>query len=313
METGFQLFPDAASTIAPRVDALYRFLVWVSVFFALLICVLILYFGVRFRRGSPAPRENPPQSIWLEVTWSVIPLVVTMVMFGGGAAVYHEMRQIPVDVPAVTVVGKQWMWKLQHPEGRAEINELHVPVGVDMRLRMISEDVIHSFYIPAFRVKQDVLPGYYTEMWFQATKPGRYHLFCAEYCGTEHAQMRGTVVVLPPDEFAEWLAGERGEPPDVAGRRLFERHRCGTCHKPEGGGTAPSLIGLYGRQVVLQDGRTATADEQYLRDSILDPQRQIVAGYQPLMPLFDLNESDVLRLIAYLKAQQGAPGREETP
>lgn len=318
----FQLFPEKASTIAERVDALYLGLVGVSLFFTVLICVLILTFGIRYRRGSRVRRANPPKSNLLEVLWAVVPLVVSLGAFAWGATVYFEMRNPPEDALEIEVVGKQWMWKVQHANGTSEINELHVPVGQPVRLRMISEDVIHSFYIPVFRVKQDVIPGYYTTLWFEANRTGTYHLFCAEYCGTEHSLMRGTVTVMDVDAYADWLAGETGEPPEVAGKQLYERFRCGSCHKRDGSGTGPSLVGIYGRAVPLASGQTVTADEQYLRNSILDPASQIVAGHRPVMPSFrgQINESQTMKLIAYLKsltmdapqqpAQEAAPSEQ---
>ncbi len=207
METDFRLLPEQAAEMASRVDTLYAFLLAVSAFFTLLVCFLILFFVVRYRRHSNVNRANPPTSILLEISWSVIPFILTMVMFVWGAVLYFEMHQPPVDAEEIYVVGKQWMWKIQHPNGKQEINALHVPTGRAIRLKMISEDVIHSFYIPAFRVKQDVLPNRYTTMWFKATKPGRYYLFCAEYCGTSHSQMGGYVTVMEPAEYADWLAG----------------------------------------------------------------------------------------------------------
>jgi cytochrome c oxidase subunit 2 len=315
MDTSFRLFPEAASTFADRVDGLFAFLTAIALFFTFLICALILAFGVRYRRLSPASRRNPPVSVWLELTWSVVPFVLSMAMFGWGAVLYSEMRQPPAGAVTIDVVAKQWMWKLQHPGGQAEINTLHLPVGQPVRLRMISEDVIHSYYVPAFRVKQDVLPGYYTQLWFQPTKPGEFHLFCAEYCGTEHSRMRGSVVVMQPAEFADWLAGEAGVSPDVAGEQLFERFRCGTCHVQDGTGNGPPLTGLFGSQVPLQGSRTAVADDQYLRNSILDPAAQLVAGYQPLMPTYrgQLNEAQVLQLIAYIKSLRAAARSETGP
>lgn len=306
MDSTFQLFPESASQIADRVDALYLFLVAVALFFTFLICVLILYFGVKYRRGSLAERGNPPRSNLLELAWAVVPFLLSMVMFVWGADVFYDIKTPPADALQIDVVGKQWMWKVHHPGGQSEINQLHVPLGRPVRLRMVSEDVIHSFYIPAFRVKQDVLPGYYTQMWFQPDRAGTYHLFCAEYCGTEHAQMIGSVVVLEQDAFADWLSGETGDPPEVAGARLFERHRCGSCHKAQGG-SGPSLAGVFGRRVPLKSGESIVADEQYLRSSILNPQQHIVAGFQPLMPSYQgqLNESDVLKIIAYMKTLEG--------
>ena len=317
MDDGFRLFPESASTFSPRVDQAYLFLLAVSLFFTILICSLILYFGIRYRQGSPASRANPANSILLEVTWSIIPLLLTMVMFGWGASIYFDMQTPPPDVQGINVVARQWMWKLQHPEGRSELNELHVPIGQPIQLRMISEDVIHSFYIPAFRIKQDVLPGSYTRMWFEATKPGRYHLFCAEYCGTEHSLMRGRIVVMEPEDYANWLAGRTGASPEVAGKELFERYRCQSCHKPSGG-IGPNLIGIFGTKAPLQQGGAVTVDEEYLRTSILDPAKQIVAGYRPEMPSFrgQLDEQQILQLIAYLKSnvpdtQQTSPSTED--
>lgn len=304
MSTDFSFFPESASTIAPRVDAVYLFILGITVFFTLLIAGLILSFGIYYRRGSKASRENPPTSIWLEITWSVIPLIIVMGMFFWGAEVFVDMRTMPAGAMEIEVVGKQWMWKVQHSSGRAEINTLHVPTGQPIKLRMISEDVIHSYYIPAFRVKQDVLPGYYTDLWFEATKPGTYHLFCAEYCGTEHSLMRGTVTVMDPDEFAQWTAQESRTLPTAAGKELFERFRCGSCHKGAGGGPGPALAGVYGSLVPLKGGGAVVANEQYLRDSILDPPKQVVAGFEPVMPSFKtlLSEAEVLQLIAYLKS-----------
>jgi cytochrome c oxidase subunit 2 len=201
MEPAFRLFPEQASTIAPKVDALYAFLLSVTAFFTLAIFLAIVHLAIKYRRGRPQdqPWTHAQQLWWLEVAWMVIPLALTMVMFTWGAWLYFELRTPPSDAMELQVVGKQWMWKIYHPQGRGEINELHVPVGQPIRLRMISEDVIHSFFIPDFRVKMDVLPGRYTTLWFEASQPGEYHLFCAEYCGTEHADMRGRVVAMDPD------------------------------------------------------------------------------------------------------------------
>lgn len=309
MTGDFQLFPDAASSIAERVDGLYLFLVAVALFFTALICVLILAFGIHFRRGSRAQRKNPPQSHLLELSWAVIPFVLSIVMFVWGGVVYHEMRTPPPGLLEIDVVGKQWMWKASHPDGPSEINELHIPRDQPVRLRMISEDVIHSMYIPAFRLKQDVLPGAYTTMWFEAVRTGEFHLFCAEYCGTEHSLMRGTVTVMEPGAYADWLSGERGEPPAEAGRRLFRQSRCGSCHRPDGSGSGPSLVGVYGRSVPLNSGSAVTADEQYLRDAILNPAKHVVAGYRPQMPTYQgqLSEAQVMKLIAWLKTLRRTP------
>lgn len=306
------LFPEGASTIAGKVDALYFFLVGVSAFFTALICVLIITFAVKYRKGSRAKRENPPENRFMELAWASVPLVLTMVMFTWGAVLFYEMQTVPPGAIEMEVVGKQWMWRIQHENGRSEINEVHVPVNQPVRLKMISEDVIHSFYAPEFRVKQDVLPGYYTSLWFEATRAGTYHLFCAEYCGTEHSLMRGSIVVMEQADYANWLAGETGDPPEVVGQRLFEQYRCGSCHKPEGSGTGPSLVGILGKTVPLKDGGSTIANEQYIRDSILTPAKQVVAGYQPQMPVYEFSEVQVLQLIAYLRSLSQRPSGAAT-
>jgi cytochrome c oxidase subunit 2 len=227
-----------------------------------------------------------------------------MVMFFWGAVLYFEMRTMPADAIELQVVGKQWMWKIYHAQGRSEINELHVPVGRPVRLRMISEDVIHSFYVPAFRVKMDVLPGRYTTMWFEATKPGEYHLFCAEYCGTQHADMSGRVFAMDPADYAEWLQGSATETPQTAGSKLFAQFRCHVCHHDEAELRSPPLHGIFNNRVVLADGSTVQADEGYLRESIVNPMAKVTAGFQPVMPAYQgqLTEEQLLLLIEYIKS-----------
>lgn len=305
METDFRLFPDQAAEMASRVDALYIFLIVVSAFFTALVCFLILFFVIRYRREAKVNRANPPVSYLLEISWSVVPFILTMVMFVWGALLYFEQRQPPVDADEIYVVGKQWMWKIQHPNGKQEINQLHVPVGRAVRLKMISEDVIHSFYIPAFRVKQDVLPNRYSTLWFKATKPGRYYLFCAEYCGTSHSQMGGYVTVMEPAEYAAWLTGgATSEPPEVSGATLFTQLRCNTCHGQTEARRGPALAGILGRPTQLVDGRRIIADEEYIRESILKPAAKVVAGYQPIMPSYEgqISEEQMFQLISYLKS-----------
>jgi len=311
MNTSFRLFPEAASTAAPLVDRLYFFLLAVASFFTLLICVTILYFAVKYRRGARVDRSVADHgSPWkLETTWSVIPLGLTMVMFFWGADLYFRAHQPPPESAQVHVVARQWMWKIQHEGGKQEINALHVPVGRPVLLTMISEDVIHSFYVPAFRLKQDVLPGSYTTLWFQPSKPGRYHLFCAEYCGTSHSRMIGEVVAMEPADFAQWLQGGPTQSPEDAGRRLFEQFRCGNCHANPVNPRCPPLEGLFGSQVRLADGETVVANEGYLRESILNPQAKVVAGYQPVMPTYkdQISEAGLFELIAYLKSLAPPP------
>lgn len=310
MDRGFQLFPESASTSAPLVDQLYFFLLAVSAFFTILICVLIVSFVLKFHR-SKAPLDRKVEEArptgeryWiLELTWTLIPLALTMIMFGWGAKLFQHNMQAPPNSLEINVLAKQWMWKVHHANGRREINSLHVPAGRPVKLQMISEDVIHSFFVPVFRVKQDVLPGRYTTLWFEATKPGRYHLFCAEYCGTDHSGMIGEVVVLEPAEYADWIQGGTHETLEAAGEKLFERFRCGSCHSGQTDARCPPLQGVFGRTVRLEDGSTVVADEDYLRESILNPTAKVVAGYRPDMPTYqeEIGEEGVVQLIAYLK------------
>jgi cytochrome c oxidase subunit 2 len=306
MFSDFPLFPDSASTFARSTDLLYLYLVAVATFFSVLIFLCIFYFAIKYRRRSEDERPRAiPGSLKLEIAWSVIPLVLAMAMFAWGASIYFTIRRPPTDAEEIFVVGKQWMWKIQHPQGPREINELHIPVGRAIKLTMTSEDVIHSFFVPAFRVKQDVVPGRYQSLWFQATKVGTYHLFCAEYCGTNHSAMIGRVVVMEPEDYENWLSG--GPPPEsmeAAGQKLFEQMQCHTCHTPGPAMRCPSLDGLFGRRVQLQGGQTVVANEAYLRESILNSRAKVVAGYQPVMPTYQgqLTEEQVLQLIAYIKS-----------
>jgi cytochrome c oxidase subunit II len=302
----FPLIPEQASSIASDVDLLYLYLIAISGFFIVLIFGLIFIFALKYRRRSEeeVPRPNYG-SLRLEILWSVIPLLIAITFFVWGARVFFTISRPPDDAMDIYVVARQWMWKFQHPEGNREINELHVPLGRPVRLTMTSEDVIHSFYVPAFRVKQDVLPGRYTTVWFEATQPGRYHLFCAEYCGAQHAGMRGSVVVLEPGAYEAWLTGgamegtmaERGE-------RLFNQLGCVTCHVHDGSGRGPSLVGLFNQPVVLTTGETVIADETYLRESILQPNARTVMGYPPIMPTYQgqVSEEGLLQLIAYIRS-----------
>jgi cytochrome c oxidase subunit 2 len=306
------LFPEQASTFAPEVDHLLYFLLTVTVFFTLLIFTSILYFAIRYRRRSE--HELPRvfhTGIALEIVWSVIPFGLTMVMFTWGASIFFRESRPPNNTLDIYVVGKQWMWKLQHMEGRREINELHVPMGRAVRLTMTSEDVIHSFFIPAFRVKQDVVPGRYSTLWFEPTKPGSYHLFCAEYCGTRHSGMIGTVYVMDPQDYQNWLSGgaPQGSLAD-AGQKLFQDLACINCHKLDGSGRCPTLVGVFGSNVQLTGGGTVKADEAYIRESILQPTAKVVAGYQPIMPTFQglVTEEGIVQLIEYIKSLSPRPG-----
>jgi cytochrome c oxidase subunit 2 len=308
----FGLLPVQASTVAAQVDALFFFLIGVSVVFSFLIAGLIVYFMLRYRRRQADERPAAiANSLRLEVAWTAVPFVLVMGIFLWGASVFATLRRAPADAMQVNVVGKQWMWKLQHMEGRREINELHVPVGRPVRLVMTSEDVIHSFFVPAFRIKQDTVPGRYTTAWFEATAPGTYHLFCAEYCGTLHSGMIGRVVVMEPAAFQDWLSGGDGQawPVAEAGAALFERQGCVSCHVAGDEGRGPWLAGVAGTRVVIEGGRSVLADDAYLRESIMNPRARIVRGYEPIMPAYQglLTEEQVMELIAYIKSLGEAP------
>jgi cytochrome c oxidase subunit 2 len=300
------LFPDQASTFAPAVDHLTYFLLAVAAFFTMLIFCSIFYLAIRYRRRHD--RELPHfhhGGIALEILWSVIPFGITMVMFTWGASVFFQESRPPDNAMSIYVVGKQWMWKIEHMEGRREINELHIPLGRAVKLTMASEDVIHSFFVPAFRVKQDVVPGKYSTIWFQPTKPGKYHLFCAEFCGTRHSGMIGWVYVMEPQDYQNWLSGS--SPTGTlaqSGEKLFTELACSNCHKADGTGRCPSLEGLFGKTVQLANGSKVLADEAYIRESILHPDAKIVAGYQPVMPTFQglVTEDGVLQMIEYIKS-----------
>jgi cytochrome c oxidase subunit II len=311
MFTGTPLFPQSASTMAPRVDALYFFLIGVTVFFSLLIAGLIVFYAVKYHRRSPeAVGVRVHGGMALELTWTIVPFLITMVIFVWGASVYFAMASPPAETLNIYVVGKQWMWKFQHLDGQREINELHVPVGRNVKLITTSEDVIHDLFVPAFRVKADVLPGRYVNIWFNATKPGRYHLFCAEYCGTRHSGMIGEVIVMEANEYQEWLSGGGPEGSLAsAGEKLFADLACNTCHRPDSVGRGPVLNGLFGKTVTTQTGEMVMVDEAYIRESILNPGARIAAGYQPIMPTFQglVAEDGLLELIEYVKSLQAQP------
>jgi cytochrome c oxidase subunit II len=305
MFDNFPLWPQRASATAGNVDALYIFLIIVSGLMTLLIFTAVVYFAARYRRQPGVQAEQIEGSTPLELTWSIIPLFVFLVIFAWGAVVYFKGRTPPRDSTEVYVVAKQWMWKLEHAEGQREINQLHVPVGRDVKLIMTSQDVIHSFYVPAFRMKQDVLPGRYTVAWFRATRPGTYHLFCAEYCGTTHSGMIGSIVVMAPAEYEAWMSGGPAGPLSATGEKIFAELGCVTCHRTDTQGRGPNLQGIFGKPVQLEDGRTLTADENYIRESILDPGAKIVKGFKPVMPTFQglVSEEQLNALVAYVKSQ----------
>jgi len=311
-EKSFQLFPEAASSIAGHVDALYAYMVLVSAFFSLLIAFLVVFFAVKYRwRSDAIPTPIDEHSIGgmiLEIVWSVIPLGLSLVMFAWGASIFFTESRPPADSMEIFVTGKQWMWKIQHNEGAREINELHVPVNRDIRLTLTSEDVIHDFYVPAFRTKTDVLPGKYTTEWFRPTKVGAYHIFCAEYCGTKHSGMIGTVYVMNEADYNVWLGAGSGEGSMAEqGQALFNQLGCATCHASQINkeiGRCPNLNGLFGTTVELKDGSTVRADESYIRESVLYPQAKIVAGFDDIMPTFKglVTEDGLLKLVEYVRS-----------
>ncbi len=302
----FPLWPRVASSAAGSVDRLFIFLLVLCGTVTIGIFITILYFLVKYRRRSetevPRPRPSP---LWMELTWTIGTIAIFLFMFGWGAKVYFDLYSPQGAALQVYVVGKQWMWQIQHPNGQREINHLHVPLNQQIQLVITSEDVIHSFYVPAFRMKRDAVPGMYTSVQFRPTTVGEYHLFCAEYCGTEHSYMGGSVIVMTPRDYERWLAGSpRGEPLAATGARLFVQLGCVNCH----GNIAPSLDGLYMKSVGLADGRVVTADEQYLRESILNPGAKIVGGFPNIMPTFRglVDEVGLQALVEYIKSL-GAP------
>lgn len=302
----FPFQPEQASSIAKSVDELYFFLTAVTLFFTVLIFSVIFYFMIKYRRRSPDERPKEIEgSFPLEVLWTLIPTLIVAVIFVWGSLLYFRNSEAPKGSLEIFVTGKQWMWKVEHPEGQREINEVHVPLGRPVKLTMTSEDVIHDFFVPAFRVKKDVLPGRYTSLWFEATKVGTFHLFCAQYCGAFHAGMIGSIIVQEPDEYERWLAGGApGESMEQAGEKVFQAGGCPTCHQPDGKGLGPSFAGVYGHPVKLTSGETVTADDAFIRECILTPAAKRVFGYSPIMPSFQgqLTEEQLTNLIAYIRA-----------
>lgn len=308
----FSFLPEQASTFAWEVDAVYIFITLVCLVFGLGVFAALVAFTIKYKRKSD---DEIPEQIEgntpLELFWSIVPLGIAMVMFFWGVLLFFKISTPPAEALNFYVVGKQWMWKIQHPQGKREINELHIPIGQPIKLTITSEDVLHSFYIPAFRTKIDAVPGRYTTSWFEPTKAGEYHIFCAEYCGLDHSRMIGKVVVMDPTQYAQWLKNGNvatasvttNDPPDVAGARLFQEQRCNTCHQTNGT-LGPMLTGVFGNQVKLQSGETILADESYVRESIMNPVAKIVAGYQPIMPTYQgqLSEDQIVQLIAYIKS-----------
>lgn len=311
----FPFLPDQASTFAGEVDAFYFALVAITAFFTLAIYAMIWYFSVKYRRGKKANRANAPDSNHLlEAVWIVIPLAIALAIFGWSAKIFFDIKTPPKDALQVHAIGKQWMWKFVNADGKYEVNELHVPANRPVKVQMISQDVIHDLFFPSFRTKQDVLPGRYTYLWFEATKPGTYNIFCAEYCGLQHSGMIGKVHVMEAEDYEQWLAGATGAAADggsagnpaADGEKVFNEVGCTTCHKQETGALGPSLAGIYGSEVTLADGNTITVDDMYIRESIYTPTAKVVAGYNPVMPTYkgQVSEEQILQLIAYIKSMK---------
>ena len=306
MLSGIPLLPTQGSTFASEVDNLYFFIVAVTAFFAILVVVLVLYFAIKYRDDTGLKVGAPiTGSIPLEIGWSLVPFLVAMAIFVWATAVFFHAVRPPDQTLEVYSTGKRWMWRFQHVDGQREIDELHVPVGRPVKLIMTSEDVIHDVFVPAFRVKADVIPGRYTHLWFTPTKPGSYHLFCAEYCGTRHSGMIGQIVVMEPNDYQAWLSGgaEEGSLAS-AGQKLFQDLACNTCHRPDAQGRGPVLQNLFGKSVELTSGERIVVDEAYIRESILNPQAKVAVGFQPIMPTFQglVTEEGLLELIEYVKS-----------
>lgn len=310
MTLPFELWPPAASHHARQVDLLiagFGTLVWLL---ALPVFVLSLYFMIHYRRGRQADRRHPPPgNIAMEAAWAIIPFMLVIGFYVWSTGLFFELRAAPADALAIDVVARQWMWKVQHASGAAEINALHVPADKPIVLTMTSQDVIHSLYLPALRIKQDVIPGRYTTLSFMADRAGTYPLRCAEFCGTDHSAMIGELVVMTPGDYAAWIDRASGaETLAAQGAVLFGRFGCSGCHSPQASVRAPALDGIYRASVPLADGRVIRADAQYLHDSIVLPNRDVAAGYAPIMPTYGhlLSEAEIGKLVAYLKALREA-------
>lgn len=309
------LVPEQASKFAEDLDPLFWVLVFLTVVFTGIVLTMLIFFVVKYRRGSKADRTRPLyEHLPLELTWTIIPLLLGLGVFVWGAKLFANVfSPAPANALEVFVIGKQWMWHLQHSNGIRENNELHIPVGRPVKLTMISQDVIHDFFVPAFRIHMDVVPGRYTTTWFEPTKPGRYHIFCAQYCGTKHSEMTGWVTVMDPEDYAKWLSkggNEVGTVPktmEQLGKEIYDQYNCGNCHDPDGTQRGPSLIGLYGSTVKLKDGRSVPANDAYIRESIVNPSDKIAEQYQQIMPSYkaDLTEEQLLELLAYIRSLGG--------
>ena len=302
--TNFALFPPEASKIAQPMDELYFFMVLVSLVGLTIVVLLIVGFSILYSKNRHPVAVQIEGSTLLETTWTIIPLGLFLVMFVWGALLYFRIYTPPANAMNIYVVGKQWMWKVEHPGGQHEINALHVPVGRPVQLTIISQDVFHSFSIPAFRVKREAIPGRYTSAWFEATKVGTYHLFCTQYCGTNHSQMIGEVVVMTPDDYKKWTEeSTSGNSLAQNGERLFASLSCNACHNTQPDARGPSLANVYGSKLTLSTGQSIVVDDAYLRDAILNPSQHITQGYAPIMPTYQgqISEEGVIDLVEYIK------------
>ncbi len=302
--TEFSLFPPQASAIAPYMDGFYFFLLLITLVGLLLVGLMVGTFSFVYRKDRSPQATHIEGSTLLEATWTIIPLALFMVCFVWGALLYFRIYNPPTNAMNIYIVGKQWMWKAEHPGGQHEINALHIPVGRDVQLTMVSQDVFHSFSIPAFRVKREVIPGRYSTVWFRATQLGEYHLFCTQYCGTLHSAMIGTITVLSPEAYEKWTAGSTsGQSLAQNGERLYASLGCSSCHNGNAGARGPNLAGVYGSRVTLEGGRVITVDDGFLRGSILNPTTHQVAGYAPIMPTYQgqVSEEGLIDLVEYIK------------
>jgi len=305
MLSGIPLFPEQASNLAPEVDNLYFFVLAVTGFFALLVAALVVIFAIKYRdETGQKVGADIHGSIPIEIAWSIIPFLISMVIFVWATVVFFHIIRPPDQTLDIYSTGKRWMWRFQHLDGQSEINELHLPLGRPVKITFTSEDVLHSLFIPAFRVKADAIPGRYSSIWFTPTKVGEYHLFCAEYCGTKHSGMIGTVIVQDQNDYQLWLSGAGGLSMTARGEQLFQQLACVGCHLNDDSGRGPSLGGTFGTQAMLANGRSVLVDDTYIRESILTPQLRLTAGYQPLMPTFQglVNEDGLMSLIEYIKS-----------
>jgi len=301
------LFPAEASGIAPYVDALYFFLVAMTIFGTTFVAILLLVFSVRYRREKNPVATQIEGSTLLEATWTIIPLAIFLVTFVWGALLYFRIYDPPANSMNIYIVGKQWMWKAEHPGGQHEINALHVPTGKPIQLTMISQDVFHSFSIPDFRIKREVIPGRYSTVWFEATQVGTYHLFCTQYCGTQHSGMVGEVTVMTPGDYKKWLEqSNSGQSLAQNGERLFASTGCNSCHNGTAAARGPSLAGVYGSKLTLADGRQILVDDAYLRNAILNPSEHVTAGFAPIMPTYQgqISEDGLIDLVEFIKNMQ---------